>query len=564
MTRHALPFTIALLLAGCGLLNFDSENDTQIGDDEVGGTGDGGEEPGEIVDHGYAQYCVDRWQAWGKATGDPVTIFQADNVAMHERWWSPPMRSYINHLDLSDKPSPMIVPPMCGAFDPLWNDEDLTNASCLVSGYHVPLPSVVTAPDPGGVQWPYGANIVTGTIGNPPQSGRHTWMAEPCCSAPPTVDEIAEWVELPSEEKLYLGNRNADCALHAMFKGVHAEVDDYPSPYDVTTRRYKTAQAAQCVNNHAEFNPAKLAGFKAAGLGTWLPMHPTRKQHTVPLNLNYDWIASWGLIEWEDFAAFGQTIDAVVAALLSVLYLPPSGFEHPRYGGGSGCWYPATLKYGPSGWQAEITCPYGYFESMPNYDDDDLETRIDGVVGHCSLDGYESGSVGDGVGPLIAIPREQSGLDQLYYVTDIEPVAAILDAAWRTRKVTAEMAALFVGPDGSSLIGEGDSFAGYSKPGVEGIDPGEALRRTVGYDVDDLMSATGWSREEAERWADRAPPVLLSILLPDIELPPDLAERRGNDLRAWNTWRFRVHRTDGWVLHFYVRAARPDWPTTAR
>lgn len=556
MNINQITIMAAIALTGCNYLNLDDQNDTQLGDDDGGGTG-GVEDPNQVPDHGYAQYCVDRWSAYASATGNPVDAALADRIAIHERWWSPPTRSYVNHLDISDKPSPMIVPPMCGAFDPLWVDEDLAGASCLVSGYHVPLPSVVTAPDPGGVQWPYGANIVTGTIGNPPESGRHTWMAEPCCSAVPSVEEIAEWIELPGEENLYLGNRNADCALHAMFKGARPDTDGYYSPLDTTARRYKTAQAAQCVNNHGEFNPAALAPFKAAGLGTWLPMHPTRQQHTAPLNLNYDWVSSWGLIEWEDFAAFGQTIDAIVAALLSVLYLPPDDFEHPRYGGGSGCWYPATLKYGPSGWQAEITCPYGYFERMPPYDTDDLGTQIDGVVGNCALDGYGGGPAGDGGGPVVAAPPNDPGsFERLYYVTDLDPVVAALEAAWSTGLVTAELASMFNSSDGAPALSTDDRFVGYSTPGVPGIGPGEALRRTVGYDVDDLMAATGWTRDRAEKWTHTAGPVLLSVLLPDVPMPPELAERHGHELRAYNTWRFRVHRADGFMVSFYVRAAR--------
>jgi hypothetical protein len=247
------------------------------------------------------------------------------------------------------------------------------------------------------------------------------------------------------------------------------------------------------------------------------------------------------LIEWEDFNAFGQTIDAVVQALIGLLYLPPDGFEHPRYGGGSGCWFPATLKYGPSGWMAEITCPFGYFEKKPPYDTEDLETQIDGVVGHCALDGYGGGPTGDAAGPVVAAsPTEPGVFERLYYVTDLEAFVAAIEASWSAGSITAELAAMFTTPNGVSELHEGDEFTGYSTPSVDGIGPGEAFRRTVGY------------------WADQVGPVPLWKLLPDVELPPDLAERPAHELRAFNTWRFRVRRADGMTVSFYIRTPRPE------
>lgn len=97
----------------------------------------------------------------------------------------------------------------------------------------------------------------------------------------------------------------------------------------------------------------------------------------------------------------------------------------------------------------------------------------------------------------------------VFYVTDVDALAPILDAAWHTRTVTAEMDALFVFRDGTPALLPGDRLRWYSRAGVPDRSPSEALRRTVGYDVDHLMAVTGWGREQSERWADRAPPVKL-------------------------------------------------------
>lgn len=143
----------------------------------------------------------------------------------------------------------------------------------------------------------------------------------------------------------------------------------------------------------------------------------------------------------------------------------------------------------------------------------------------------------------------------LYYVTNIDEVAPALDESWAAGEVTAAIVELFVDADGTQVLRQGDTIVGYSSPGVDGLSPGEALRRTLEYDVDDLMKATGWTRERAEEWTRTAPPVPLSKLLPDVDLPRKLAERRGNELRARNTWRFSVKRDDGFMMFFYVRAA---------
>jgi hypothetical protein len=328
--------------------------------------------------------------------------------------------------------------------------------------------------------------------------------------------------------------------MHALHKGAQPEAGGFVAPYDARSRSLRTGAASQCVNNHGLYSPIQLAIVKGASLGSWISWHPTRKQNTTPLNLNYDWVADWNLVTFKDFAAFGQTIAAVAQALLSVLYLPPVEFEHPRYGGGSGCAYSAALKYSVSEWASRVTCPYGYVDVLPDFDKADLETRIDGIVGHCELDGYggqdpENGADVDG--PVYQVP--DAGERHRYLVTDVDAFATLLDTA--DGYATPELAEAF-----EYAIEPGDELAWWSSPGWLNT-PGEDMRRTLEYDLADFMTATGWSYDDARSLADYGP-VPLSELVDG--LPLELRDRRAYTLRDGNTWTLRVER-GSYVMFFY-------------
>lgn len=584
-----IPLLLLIYTSGCYLKGADQDasdgNDTQIGDDDIGGTGETGNDatPAVVEDHGFCQYCVDRWRYNADLNpGDLVLAARTEDVEKWEQWWSPPMRSYVNHLDLSDKPSPMAVTTECTLADPLWPPNlKGPGKSCLVSGFHVQLPEVITTLAPGPYRFPYATNIMQETFGQPPTSGRHTWMGEPCCSQPPTEAETILFsspnqygfgIGLPEQHTA--GNKHVDCAVHAITKGSHTEVAGVPW-VGTESRHIQTAALSRCIDNHGVFNPAVLTPIKGAEIFDVIDYHPGGLwQRTVPINLNYKWASTWGLIEWADFAGFGMAIDGLVQALIGVLYLPPYEFEHPSYGGGSACFYGASIRWNSSAqWYAWVTCPLGYYETMPDWSADIVENNLDwilGVAGHCVIDGFGGSpppSMGFGAEPLVHVPESASnGALHMYYVADIKALAVELDLSWQQGHVSDGLVELLVSSDGGELLEPTDRIVWWRTPEDHARSeqssrskgqPGDAARRTLAGDLSQLVEA-GLDPVEAARLVGDWGPVPIGDLA-DIQLPAHLADRMAYSFRP-HTFLLRIESKAGRsrLLHFQAAPRGAD------
>lgn len=558
----ALITSTALTACNFGGLAVDEEpNDTQFGDDDIdGGTGDGPpQDPEEVVDHGIAQFCVER-------SGANAAYDYAEH-AKHERWYQPVTRQYVSWLDLTDKPSPVIVPPACPHG---WNLTDIATAdanerggspSCLNSGYHLQLPWIGTSDylDPGDLQWPYSKDLIIGTIGNPPSSGRHTWFAPMCCGFQPTDAEFDDddWELIQaSNPETHFDTPHADCMSYVAAIGVQSHAAGYDPLYNGIEMLEREMKYSTCVTGR-KYPANQSVTLGIYKVGKTVNYHPARLTESYPANLNYDWVASLGLVGWDDFAAFGDTIDAVIKALLQVLYLPPDDFQHARYAAGGGCHFPVAIRWSSSvgDFAARLTCPIGYYANFPNFVEQ--EVIDDGVIGRCILDGYDHGDAGFSAGDQVL--NAHPGHDRYYAVHDIERLSSALSESVEFGGVTNELAEMVVGEDGDQVLLEGDAIAWWSSPWDGDPKPiGEALAGTIGYDVDEFADATGMTVDEAERFIDDQETIRP---LGDIfdGLPDNLARRPNVTLRSHRTFRMRVKRqtergTEVMFLHFTAPA----------
>ena len=564
-TFKSITFITLFLALGCGG-GQRAANDTALGDDGGGETG--AETPDPIKDHGVADFCLDRVTAYAEANPQAGTAF--DEYHEHEFWYSPDGRAYTHHLDLEDKPSPLYVPNMCPVDWPLRAEYDGHthggSASCLNSGYHFQLPFVGFSDQagPGDLEFPYSVDIVTNTIGNPPQAGRHTWMAPGCCQMPPTEEELAsdQWAAVIQATGLTdtYRSHHADCRAYVRSIGVHVDAEGYPANYGPTQMLAREISNSRCIS-WGDYEPSTGIELASFTIGQPVVYHPTVYTDQYPANINYDWAASLGLIQWKDFEAFGATVDAILKAFLAYLYLPPDDFIHARYGAGGGCHFPVAIRWSDSagGIVARLTCPHGYYAEFPNFYSDDASFRANGVVGTCTLDaGLDGiGYVNDG-----GILSPTTGSDGRHFaVHDIDGFGKVLAVAVEGGVVTAELAELMRDDSGAQMLVDGDDIAWWSSPWTE--DPQvieDALRLTLDHDVEDLVAATGWSAEDAEHWVDQQGLATLGEL--DVPgLPLEMMERPVSSLRAGSTWRMRVERGDEVMFFFFVQpgpAPPPD------
>lgn len=557
MNRAFILIILLLLTTACG--GKGATNDTQIGDDD--GTDGGGEteeqapNPTALDDNGLAEYCVDR--------GLYHHLYDMDEVLDNEYWYHPLGRSYEHHLDISDKPSPMSVTLGCSPLLPhfgLFAGDAFKRGgspSCMSSGYHLQVPWVGTSDyiDPGHLEFPYSRDIITGTVGNPPQSGRHTWMAPACCGVHLTDDEVeasAEWQFMIATNPNYdfFATRDTDCAAYVAAMGVHDDAMGYQANYNKPTMLHREMTYSTCVTGSSYSVGPRL--LTATGkLGTLVPYHTTRRTEQYPSNVNYDYAASLGLIKWSDFAAFGMTIDALIKSLLEALYLPPSDFQHARYKLGGGCHFPTAIRWSDTAGDtvARLTCPIGYYADFGSFSENDPDYLANGLVGTCQLDGVDGGTGLIGSGEILSpatnnpddpdgrfIPRHYVVLDELALALALEQSAAF--------GVTPELASEIVDQDGNPFIAEGATIEWWSSPWTP-LPIGEAMKASLGYDVEDLMAETGWSFERAAEFVDGQGIVAAGSVVDG--LSAELSERMTSTMRSGNLFHARVN--DSGVVH---------------
>jgi len=590
-TKTKIKLRLAALLLGlpiaaCGVLEGE-QNDGQIGDDdigaadEVGDEADGGDEwnePEPVVDHGVADFCVERVQ--DHTENGTYFVPGAEQIADHERWATHIGRTYDGHLSIKDKPSPKQVPLMCPIDWPHFEDyagqalKDGGSPSCLNANYHLQLPFLGFSDwsDPGYRVHGYSRDIMVSTIGNPPESGRHTLMDVGCCAVPPTELELDSptWHPVVSTYGLtaFAGKPDADCAAYVGSVGVHSDAEGYPALYAPAENISGVMTFSTC-NNSTSYDGIHDAMFGALKIGAPIHFHPTRSADQAPINLNYEYMVKFNTFSWEDFAAFGPIIDGAIKWLIGKLYLPPGeeDYPHARMRAGGFCHFPVALRWSNSSNTigARFTCPLGYYADFPNFYVAEETTQINGVVGTCRLDGGEYGS-GSGFAPqgrvVDYIDGHNSGFGQVgqggayYVVSDPAKLGELFEAAEGDGRIGPELAQLLsaVDADGSELdvVSENAAIEWWSSPHRADPQPiADALVQTFEYDLDALL-AEGIDADDAKRWAD-GPIQRLSELVEG--LPEHLADRSTVTLREHHTWHLRVRdRVDGQevikFLHF--------------
>lgn len=579
-TKIQITFIALALISSsaCSIKFLDDEaNDTQIGDDDglddVGETDDGeGGLPDIIEEHGFEAYCVDRVLLHAAMTPSILDDIRADEVKDYEWWYQPETRGYEGYLDLSDKPSPMWWPGMCSPEGGPGESKPEQGESCMNAFYHMmlPIPQLGETAPPGFGGLPYSKNIITETIGNPPASGRMTGGGIACCLGIPTEVEVEKY-GIWFDDFANPNTVNFDCQYDIAQKGVHMAAGGYIFPSEKHVALGNALRGTQCIGNPSwGYSPAGHAEAAISKVGS-ATNQPGQYILSWPAILNYDWVEDMNLINWGDFevGALTDLQNAVIQGIIGALYLPPDDFLQPRYGAGGACHHPVMLKYNQplaGGWYASMTCPYGYFEDLPDFYKTDLETQISGVIGHCVLDGYGGGTGLVESGDILpATPLDNSGR---HFITDVEAFfeglaffASVHNG--EPLEITAADEALFaelglVDPEsGDPLLRAGDTIEWWStkSEGLE-LPIAEAFRHTVSFTVDELAAQTGLSQERAEelvmdlgvgKLADWQQNQAWADTLDGIDA--QLGQVRSNELRP-GTWRIRVVSPDGLTRFF--------------
>lgn len=363
LTRYLFIIT---MLSACTWKGADAEdggNDTALGDDDGGETGGNPfEEPPPIEDHGVAEYCVERARWVSANFGGPDSGVNHLDISSNEFWWHALERSYGGWLDITDKPSPAIVPNLLPPNWPLakFYIEDAAERggipTGLVSGYHLqfPVPGASQLLDPGIVRLPYSVDIIAESV-TPGSAFRHSEMGPGCCNYPLTDTELdsPEWeaVEIPND---VIGS--SDCMAYVMTAGINGDEDGYPKSPSVSL--VQNARASWCWTHDGSYNIGSGSAYEPAtalaGLLDLLSQQNasivkdqngaqigTAYANQLPMFFNYEWAAQLvQLADWQAIVGdalvwsggvwllnkFNISVQAAVTAILWIannLYLPP-------------------------------------------------------------------------------------------------------------------------------------------------------------------------------------------------------------------------------------------------
>lgn len=560
------------LLAGCGIFGDGDQagGDTQFGDDgadEVGADG-GVPDPLIVDDHQNAQYCVDRWAAVAaKWPNDTVFAAQHEAVSTHERWDFLPVIDSNAVEQFQKKPYPKEVLDMFVVGDVISNGEmtpyaaNVMTTSGLVGGYHVPLPDLgLTNHEGTDIVFPWERTLLVDflSMGFPAEAGTFSWLAEPCCEQPMTMERATAY-GFPLGVPIIISDTHGDCKAHSYAKGAHNNAAGYFWYADDTPKERALESVATCVTTKAAFDPvftAPIAVFKSKGISTtnnndteWTQFWRTG----WPWNLNFDWYGDWVNIDWEQFDPNLPALPQLILALYDLIYLPPEDFLYPRFGGGGGCAYNAVITRMPDdvvsgGIRAVSTCPNGYYGSPDTIPIEYFDTG-DTYAMHCVMEGLDSALVPPDLEDAAAItPFEHPSGNRWFAVNDAGEFAEVLAGS---KTVSTELAALL--GDGSL---EGAVIEWWSSPWDEDPEPiDEAMVHTVVGDQAALADLLGGSERAREVMASYGAEHL-GVIEPSL-VGTVYEDRMVYTFEGHNTWRLRLNTGDGFVRFLYF-TARPE------